>query len=557
MLKMSVEEDSYCRLCAEPTPKTQLIDPDDDVGLNSKIATKMSWINIDISTENNLPNAICFSCFDLLERTWSFLHNVRTAQTKLNEIFSQKSDGRNTPSDIKSEPDISVESIQNNCNENTASNAKSDVDITGKPVNQDWEIFEDLKHEVKPEISNDELQIMTVDPSTLIDLDAVKTESHSDDYIPESDGCITSDSDAPLYLTTKKKNKKKTKLKENTKNDILNDSDDLNSQTWADCMCLCADCDAQCKNIMSLRLHSLQIHTRCCLFKCSDCGKVISNNKSFINHVRTHKKGLRYCCEYCNKRFMNYTYLKSHHSKIHKENHDTTCHNCGSNFENIEQLHDHIVLYSRKLKRRPMKSEKHDFSEDLKCEHCSKEFKSRSNLQQHKVIHMERSRDFSCHICGKMFFTKGTLSTHMMTHDETKPFKCEFCPLTFRARGNLQSHISLHSGAKPFVCEQCGKSFRVKRHLKSHSIIHTDLMPYECNYCNKTFRFKTRLNLHLRQHTGAKPYKCIYCQRDFTNGSNYKKHMRRKHNIDTSRQKYSNIVTNRSLEKSDIERSQT
>lgn len=531
---MCDEDEAYCRLCAEPTTKETLISPDEDVGINSKIATKLLWINIDVTASEALPKSICFSCFDLLERTWSFLHNARTAQTKLNEIFLKNS---------KSHSDI-----------------KADPEDHGKPVNIDWEDFVNNKGEVKPELINEELQLVTVDPNSLLDLAAatVKVERLSaDEVLPNSDGFNTTDSDAPLYMAQIKKKKLKKKKKVKYNSDLDTETNEKGSDlTWDDYMCRCADCDAQCKNVTSLRLHAMQIHTHCCIFKCSDCGKVLSNFKSFVNHVRSHKKWLRYCCEFCNKHFTMASILKKHRSSCH-DNDRNMCQNCGSIFENEELLQNHIILYTKSYRKR-VKCE--TIEDKLKCEHCQKEFKSRSNLLQHRLIHTERSRDFSCHICGKMFFTKGTLSTHMMTHDDTKPYKCEFCPMAFRARGNLQSHFSLHSGAKPFVCEQCGKSFRVKRHLKSHSIVHTDLMPYVCEYCNKTFRFKTRLNLHLRQHTGAKPYKCIYCQRDFTNGSNFKKHMKRRHNIDTSiRKRYTaNILENEhSLEGSDIEANQT
>ncbi|XP_063370809.1 gastrula zinc finger protein XlCGF57.1-like [Cydia amplana] len=510
---MSDQTDTYCRLCAETTPITQLITAEDDVAVSSKVLTKMQWINIDI-TSTVLPTTICFSCFDLLERTWAFLHNARTAQVKLASIFVKKT--------------VDDQSASNSREKKSRDN----VPVT-KPVDKDWEDFQTTKHEVKVENSDQLDHITTVDASTLLQIDfQVKSEQLSDnehyDNSIDSEG-FSSDSNAPLVEKKKKSKRKKGDYELN----------DLGvSLTWEEYMCRCAQCDAQCKNMESLQLHSLQIHSCCCVFKCLDCDKVISSYRSFINHVRTHNKSLRRCCEYCNKRFSSSSCLKKHVSNAHRKSYLTTCSNCGSNFETPELLQDHILIYSRSQKKH-RKQEALD--SDLKCEHCHKEFKSRSNLQQHKLVHMERNREFACHICGKMFFTKGTLSTHMNTHEDSKPHKCEFCPLAFRARGNLISHISLHSGAKPFVCEQCGKSFRVKRHLKSHSIVHTDLMPYVCEYCNKQFRFKTRLNLHLRQHTGAKPYTCIFCQRDFTNGSNYKKHMKRRHNIDTSKKKFNSV----------------
>ncbi|KAM3955602.1 uncharacterized protein ACR2FA_010470 [Aphomia sociella] len=537
---MSEQEESYCRLCAEPTPKEQLISTEEDVGKNSKITTKMLWINIDMN--NSLPNTICFACFDMLERTWQFLHNVRTAQSKLNNIFCKKPEDATT-------------------NE-TKTDSSSD---SGKPVNKDWDEFQEAKLEVKDEAPIENLQIITVDPNSLLDVDfsIVKSEPNSDiDLDADDDGFDSTDSDIPLQLTMKKKKSKKNLKDNNYFNEedtgLVNETEsNLPSFTWDDYMCRCANCDAQCKNMASLRLHSLHIHSCCCVFKCSDCGKAIGSFRTFVNHVRVHNKLLRYCCEFCNKRFTRSAYTKKHRNTVHRDAFLTMCANCGASFDNHEQLKDHILIYSKNLKKRTLKRE-NNTEMDLRCEHCNKEFKSRSNLLQHKLVHTERSRDFSCHVCGKMFYTKGTLGTHMMTHEDTKPYKCEFCPMAFRARGNLQSHISLHSAAKPFVCEQCGKSFRVKRHLKSHSIVHTDLMPYVCEYCNKAFRFKTRLNLHLRQHTGAKPYTCVYCQRDFTNGSNFKKHMKRRHNIDTSKKKYNNVITERSVDGSDeVNSSQT
>lgn len=510
---MSEEEEGFCRLCAEPTLKSNLISPKEDVAVSSMVVTKMLWINVDVSTSSLLPNGICFSCFDQLERTFRFLITVRSAQQKLHDIFVQK--------DFDS-PKIDL---------------SEDV---GKPVNKDWEEFQEAKPDIKGESDESEVQLSDVATNMLTEIGMgpeIKTERESYDALIDSDGFKTSDDeDEPLVaVAKKKKSKKRVKFEENV--DDLTSTLPFTILTWEDYTWRCGDCDALFQNVQSLRLHSIQIHSVCCVFKCNDCGKNISNFKLFVKHVREHKKLLRYCCEFCNKRFNRSTCLKKHYSS-HKDDLYVTCENCGSTFESPEELQDHIILFTKGYKRKSLKEE---FG-DLKCEICAKEFKSRSNLQQHKLVHTERTRDFSCHVCGKMFFTKGTLSTHIMTHEDVKPYKCEHCSMSFRARGNLQSHVSLHSGAKPFVCEQCGKSFRVKRLLKSHYIVHTDLMPFVCEYCNKTFRFKTRLNLHLRQHTGAKPYNCIYCQRDFTNGSNYKKHMKRRHNIDTSKKKFFNIV---------------
>lgn len=509
---MAEEEETYCRLCAEPTLKKRLISIHEEVGIESKIATKLQWINVHISENNSLPTAICFACFDSLERTWIFLNEVRNAQIKLNEIYNKNSD--------------------------SSENCDASMKHVGKPIDQDWEVFEKGNQEVKLESEtenlaklSESLPVGAIIGEHLSDVvSVIKNETYSDN---EGDDLSnrSSDSDIPLLKAVKKK--KLTKKKKIDK-DLCEDV------TWETHMCRCAKCDAQCKNIASLRLHSLEIHARCCTFKCSYCGKVAANYKLFVSHSRRHKNALRNFCEYCDEFFSSSADVKQHKKLSHHNIHLTSCKTCGAMFDTQTLLQDHLYTYSKVFKRRFMKQEVVDF----KCKHCGKEFKTRCNLRQHMLLHTNRIRDFSCHICGKMFYTKGTLTTHISTHEDKKPFKCEICLMTFRAKGNLISHISLHSDLKPFVCEQCGKAFRVKRHLKSHSITHTDLRPYICEYCQKSFRFKTRLNLHLRQHTGARPYKCVYCQREFTNGSNYKKHMKRRHNIDTSKKKRNNIDSN-------------
>lgn len=531
---MSEETEPYCRLCAEPTPLVQLITPKEEVAFTSKIITKLSWINIDISSPNGLPNTICFSCFDLLERTWAFLNNVRTAQDKLAAIFLKES------KQVIEIPDTNSKETNSH--------------IPGKPVDVNWDDFQKPKLEVKIENIFDKLDVSSNSVNTSDDKNAVKTENDTDDDFLQDNGFLSStDSDVPL----KKIKKKKVKRKQIKDTVIFDDNTELPidilsfNVTWENQTCRCAKCDAMCKSIVSLQLHSLQIHNQCSMFKCIECEKILNSYRAFVRHLRTHNSALRHCCEYCNKVFVLTSEVKNHKVKEHREVYKTKCTKCGANFETPEELDEHKSLFSKNSPKKTKKMKSNGESTEHKCDHCNKVFKSRPNLVQHKVLHTERSRNFACHVCGKMFFTKGSLTMHMITHEEVKPYKCDHCSLAFRARGNLTSHMSLHSGVKPFICEQCGRSFRVKRHLVSHAIVHTDLRPYVCEYCNKAFRFKTRLNLHFRQHTGVKPYKCIYCQRDFTNGSNYKKHMSRRHGIDTSSRIKANVVNKNDFNESE------
>ncbi|XP_026490654.2 zinc finger protein 62 homolog [Vanessa tameamea] len=544
---MSEDIETYCRLCAEPTPVDQLISPEEHEVFTPKVATKLSWINIDISKPNELPKTICFSCFTLLDRTWTFLNNVRTAQEKLKAIFVK----------------ISQQNNEQTCEETRAKLPN----IPGKPIDTNWEDFQRPKLEIKIEESTENPEVLLQKTVSITnensgDNGAVKTENDTDyeDLLIESNNCYlsSSDSDSPLKKIAKKK---KVSRKRNKDSKFESDSTEIPIDilslniTWDNQTCRCAKCDILCQSIISLQLHSLQIHNQCCLFKCIECEKIVSTYRSIVRHVRTHNSALRHCCEYCNKVFLRTSELNLHKVKDHKDIYKTKCTYCGASFETPEELKEHKTIFFNGSKKsskeiKIINSDKHT---DCKCDLCDKVFKNRQNLYQHRVLHTERSRNFACHVCGKMYYTKGSLSAHMRTHEESRRYKCDHCPRAFHAKGNLISHLSLHSGLKPFICEQCGKSFRAKRHLISHSIIHTDLRPYVCEYCNKTFRFKTRLNLHVRQHTGVRPYKCVYCQHDFTNGSNYKKHMYRRHGIDTSsRNKYKVVVNKEDNEETKV-----
>lgn len=477
----------YCRLCAVLQPTAQTIALDKDLVANSKIISKLTWINIDIPSSNGLPNTICYICLDLLERTWSFLNNVRTAQEKLNALF--------------------LTTTRNNKCEIGVENTDLNTEIPGKPVDGEREKFQDLKLEIKIENLNENVSEDTNDMNCSSDgnqlsikLETDRCRNNSDDSNRRS----STDSDVPLKMMSQAKyqSKKSTDVPHNiTVRKKLGrpkgkSKFDIKSVSWANQACVCAKCDAYFKNITLLQNHSLQTHKSCCIFKCTDCSKILTGHRSYIRHTRTHNSYLKKYCEYCNKLFMSLPDLRMHRINNHNNVHKIVCCNCGLRFETEQEMEEHRKLYSKNAK---LKTAEEDT--EYACEECGRVCKTKANLYQHKKTHKERTKEFACHICCKMFYTKGVLSTHL-THmhlQKDKPYKCDLCSLAFRAKGNLVSHMKLHLDIRPFVCEQCGKRFRIKRHLESHAIVHTDSRPFACEKCKKTFRFKSTLQIHSRQ----------------------------------------------------------
>lgn len=79
---------TYCRLCAELKTDDDLSTTINDTTLKieEKLIICCQWNNYR-NTNSNLPDAVCYSCFEKLEKSWLFNETVAIAQTKLQEIL--------------------------------------------------------------------------------------------------------------------------------------------------------------------------------------------------------------------------------------------------------------------------------------------------------------------------------------------------------------------------------------------------------------------------------------------------------------------------------------
>ena len=100
---------------------------------------------------------------------------------------------------------------------------------------------------------------------------------------------------------------------------------------------------------------------------CDFCGKVLSSEKSLLQHQKRHGKTEsefkeRFSCVRCNKTFSTKHNLRHHITAVHE---------------------------GRKFK----------------CTMCSHEFKSKSGLEYHVKVH-KGEYEFKCEICGREFVEK-------------------------------------------------------------------------------------------------------------------------------------------------------
>lgn len=79
---------TYCRLCAELKTGDDLSTTIHDAALKieEKLIICCQWNNYR-HTNPNLPDAVCYSCFEKLEKCWLFSETVAIAQAKLQEIL--------------------------------------------------------------------------------------------------------------------------------------------------------------------------------------------------------------------------------------------------------------------------------------------------------------------------------------------------------------------------------------------------------------------------------------------------------------------------------------
>lgn len=79
----------YCRLCADSKPEDELNIKISDsmLQIHEKLIACCQWNKYQYDAK--LPSAICYLCYEKLEKSWLFLESVAFAQTKLQEIFHE------------------------------------------------------------------------------------------------------------------------------------------------------------------------------------------------------------------------------------------------------------------------------------------------------------------------------------------------------------------------------------------------------------------------------------------------------------------------------------
>ncbi|XP_038555755.1 zinc finger protein 436-like isoform X1 [Micropterus salmoides] len=146
-------------------------------------------------------------------------------------------------------------------------------------------------------------------------------------------------------------------------------------------------------------------------------------------------------------------------SSAESEKGRSVCPICGKGFQYIRSFMKHIKTHKRiESMKELLNNLQRAHNRRLVCDVCGKMFSSPRGLQIHSRLHTGM-KDFKCQDCEKTFNQKVHLIVHMRTHTGERPYRCGSCGTQFYTSGHLKKHIKRFSGEKPYSCDICDKRF--------------------------------------------------------------------------------------------------
>ncbi|XP_052782522.1 zinc finger protein 560-like [Mya arenaria] len=199
---------------------------------------------------------------------------------------------------------------------------------------------------------------------------------------------------------------------------------------------LCNICGSSFIDRRSLKIHMDYNHVQPVTHPCYICGQMYCGRSAMSDHLRTHKKHLRWTCDKCGAEFKNRTSFFYHGVKKHPKGGIRkvfTCHFCSESYYNKDSYKQHILANNHVTDEQPLP--------DIKtCDHCGKIFGSAMARTRH-INRQHSEKKVHCSVCEKEFSCKSNLRQHMWTHTGQRP-RCEDCAIYFRSHRKLVEHTA-------------------------------------------------------------------------------------------------------------------
>ena len=306
---------------------------------------------------------------------------------------------------------------------------------------------------------------------------------------------------------------------------------------------------------------------------CQECGKVICNAASLMNHMKTiHWDKNDYKCpeDDCDKAYSTPYRLANHMMRTHNINSAPNA-NLLKKAKNAKKTDPETESETKKKEQEDKVQDNRElnikfaalyrnFEEHVKkegdfyyCtnEDCKYKCEKVGKLKCHiKNVHL-RSRKYICEQCNKAFRYPAHLRAHVdEVHLNLRPFICDACGLTFTRDSNLKNHIRRSKGrcakgkssqmlseknlqheAGSFMCDTCGNKFTDQESLNRHTMVNQGNCVFKCDHCDKIFLYKNSRNEHVQRvhFKSVDGFVCDLCAKSFTQKFRLTEHLAFEH----------------------------
>ncbi|XP_044270017.1 zinc finger protein 271-like [Tribolium madens] len=358
---------------------------------HSKAAEMLIYCNfckLKVFEDDGLPDQICQTCFEMLEKSFSFKQLCKKSESVLEKALTKNNSGQQPlfSNESQEKQTFTLKNHPEDCHTQESSLDSSD-DLRRN------EIFNQITDLLK----NDENAADFSEGEAHIQEDFI---SFLDEPLPpplpfQCDNCSHSF---------------------NQENDLKIHRSIHNS----DLSCLA--CSKKFKGRQSLKRH-LKIHLTQKPHVCKICSKSFSESYALVKHLRRHSgipREKRHICEECGQGFSEPYYLKVHVRK-HTGERPLACPDCDKTFADPRSLKTHLMIHSGE---RP-----------FKCNYCSKSFIQNANLTKHLRVHTGE-KPYACDLCDKRFTQSSSLEKHKKVHKRST---------SFANKSGLMKHLPVHT----------------------------------------------------------------------------------------------------------------
>ncbi|CAG2104728.1 unnamed protein product [Medioppia subpectinata] len=305
---------------------------------------------------------------------------------------------------------------------------------------------------------------------------------------------------------------------------------------------VCDECGQHFNRKEFLAIHMREDHSPDVRFKCKQCDRTFRKKESLRLH-RQNKRCRVFRCKWpgCKFRTPYKILLYGSHENTHSKGRPKAKQDSNPPADDTEEpkrTHRCEVEGCRRVYKTEAALKKHSIHKhgtQHACHWPGCDFRTglRSVVDKHVKVNHSDDRPFLCGLdgCQLRCLQKSLLLIHQIRghpdHFPDKPwFKCDEtnCEFRTKCKYRIATHIKGHT--KPFVCDICGKGFQSKNHLIIHRRAHTETIRCSWPGCETVVASEDTMRDHYNTHTKAIVYECLFpgCDKTFLQRTSYFHH---------------------------------